>query len=55
MARSSVMCVTARGPGVSITLTFGNISVKYSNNGKNTYHYEVSGIIGMIYNTKYVT
>ena len=55
MARSSVTCVTAHGQEFSITLTFGIISVKYSYNGKNTYHCEVSDIIGMMYDTKYVT
>ena len=55
MARSSVTCVTAHGQEFSITLTFGIISVKYSYNGKNTYHYEVSDIVGEMYDTKYVT
>ena len=54
-ARSSVTCVTVHGQGFSNTLTFGIISVKYSYNGKNTYHYEVSDITGMIHDTKYVT
>ena len=55
MAKSSVTCVTAHGQEFSITLTFGIISVKYSQNGKNTYHYEVSDIIGMVYDTRYLT
>ena len=55
MARSSVTCVTAYGQEFSMTLTFGIISVKYSYNGKNTYHYEVSDIIGLMHDTKYVT
>ena len=42
-------CVTAHGQEFSITLTFGVISVKYSYNGKNTYHYEVSDIKGEMY------
>ena len=55
MARSSVTCVTAHGHEFSITLTFGIISVKYSYNGKDTYHYEVSDVIGLMHDTKYVT
>ena len=52
MGRDSV---TAHGQEFSITLTFGVISVKYSYNGKNPYHYGVSDIIGEMYDTIYVT
>ena len=55
MGRDSVTCVTAHGQEFSITLTFGVISVKYSYNGKNPYHYGVSDIIGEMYDTIYVT
>ena len=48
-------CVTAHGQEFSITLTFGVISVKYSYNGKNTYHYGVFDIIGEMYDAIYVT
>ena len=55
MGRDSVTCVTAHGQAFSITLTFGVISVKYSYNGKNTYHYGVFDIIGEMYDAIYVT
>ena len=55
MGRDSVTCVTAHGQEFSITLTFGAISVEYSYNGKNPYPYGVSGIIGEMYDTIYVT
>ena len=55
MRRDSVTCVTAHGQEFSITLTFDVISLKYSYNGKNLYHYGVSDIIGEMYDTIYVT
>ena len=55
MGRASVMCVTAHGQEFSITLSFGDISVKYIYNDKNAYYYENSGITGKICGTKYVT
>ena len=48
-------CVTAHGQAFSITFTFSVISVKYSYNGKNTYHYGVFDIIGEMYDAIYVT
>ena len=53
--RDSVTCVTAQGQEFLITLTLAVISVKYSYNGKNTYHYGVFDIIGEMYDTIYVT
>ena len=55
MGRDSVTCVTAHGQEFSITLACGVISVNYSYNDKNTYHYGVSDIIGEMYDTIYVT
>ena len=55
MRRDSVMCVTAHGQEFSITLTFDVISLKYSYNGKNLYHYGVFDIIGEMYDTIYAT
>ena len=55
MRRDSVMCVLAHGQEFAITLKFVVISLEYSYNGKNLYHYGVSYIIGKMHDTIYAT